>query len=124
MAEAGASLMENRTQIRAELPYLRGDLDTLHVEYTARILGEELLDRRPVDIRNGRAADLSLDGEGLLITRWPVEVVEQRLDALMAEETPLQASAALRDYWDQTIPLIRQLSGARDVLPVHAATVR
>ncbi|MCB2047912.1 MAG: hypothetical protein KDE32_06750 [Novosphingobium sp.] len=115
-----------KSHLNARLPYLRGDLDHLHVEFTARILGDELFDKRQTAIRNGRVADPgpSLDREGFELVAHPSETVRNRLDELMAPPGLLTQSEALRSYWAETIPLISRLSGARDVLPLHASTVR
>jgi hypothetical protein len=112
--------------IVAEIPYMRSDLDRLAVEYTARILDDETIARHDMQIRNGRAASEppSLEREGFQIATWPSRVVRERLDELMGERTPLQTPKVQYDYWNDTIPLIRQMSGAREVVPVHASTVR
>jgi hypothetical protein len=111
--------------ITAEIPYLKGDLERLHVEFTARILAPETFEPRAMEVRNGRADPKpTLDVEGFQLAHWPSCVVRERLDELMAEQTALQIPQAKRDYWDDTIPLIKQLSGAREILPLHASTVR
>jgi len=122
--------MEAEAQIHsdlsAKLPYLRGDLDRLHVEFTARILGEELFDKRVTNIRDGRADGQipSLEREGFQLVPHPSATVRDRLDELLEPNDLLNESDALRSYWAETIPLISRLSGARDVLPLHASTVR
>lgn len=120
MSEAG---------IIAEIPYLRSDLDHLHVDYSARTLGDDVIERRPMLIHDGRAAgrELSLDREGLTIASWPVPSVRERLDELTAEATgpdPLRASDAHLAYLRETLPLIERLSGAREVLISQGTTVR
>jgi len=112
--------------ISAEVPYLRSELEQVFVEFTARILGDDTVERRAVQIRNGRtgAQPPSLEREGFQIARWPSRVVRERMDELTAEKPPLQMPQAYLDYWDDTIPLIQKLSHARDVVPVHASTVR
>ncbi|MCB2062019.1 MAG: hypothetical protein KDE25_00905 [Novosphingobium sp.] len=114
------------SDLTASLPYLRGDLDGLHVEFTARILGDELFDRRPTRIRNGRADGQvpSIDQEGFQLIAHPSATVRDRLGELLEPNGLLNQSDALRAYWAETIPLISRLSGARDVLPLHASTVR
>lgn len=112
--------------ICADVPYLRSDLDALFVEYSARILGEDKLDRRPMTIRNGRASDVppSIECEGFELHSCPSHVVRERLEELTADRTPLSISQAVQDYWGETSPLIKQLSGARAVYPIKASAVR
>jgi hypothetical protein len=119
-------LKDAKKSITAEVPYLRGELDRVFVEYTARILGPDTVEQREVEIRNGRAAarQPSLDEEGFQIVTCPSRVVHERLDELLAERSPLQMPQAHIDYWKDTIPLISKLSGANEVLPVHASGVR
>lgn len=114
------------SDLTARLPYLRSDLDGLHVEFTARILGDELFDRRPTRIRNGRAEGQvpSIGQEGFQLVSHPSATVRERLGELLEPKGLLNQSDALRAYWAETIPLISRLSGARDVLPLHASTVR
>jgi hypothetical protein len=112
--------------IQADIPYLRSDLTSLSVEFTARILGDDTLERHEMEVRNGRTAaePPSLEREGFRIVNWLSPVVRERLGELMAERTPLVIPQVQLDYWADTIPLIQQLSGAREVAPVHASTVR
>ncbi|MFC3173734.1 CmcJ/NvfI family oxidoreductase [Novosphingobium bradum] len=111
--------------IAAQVPYLRSDLDRLHVEYAARILGADLIDCRPCWIRDGRANPPSLDAEGFALTACPSRVIAERGDDLRgARLGPEALKAVQRAYWDQTIPHILAISGAREVVPVHAASVR
>ncbi len=112
--------------IRAKIPYLRSDLDTLFVDYSARILGEETLDRQPLTIRNGREAAIppSLEQEGFELTHCHSRVVQTRLTELTAERTPLKTSPAMKAYWDETTPFIQCLTGARAVYPINASAVR
>jgi hypothetical protein len=121
--ETGAQVHSDLT---ATLPYLRSDLNMLHVEFTARILGDEVFDKRPTRFHNGRAEGRvpRLDREGFVLVPHPSETVRNRLDELLTPPDLLKQSDALRAYWAETIPLIRKLSGARDVLPLHASTVR
>ena len=37
---------------------------------------------------------------------------------------PLQTSPVQLAYWDETLPVIKELSGAREVIALHASTVR
>jgi hypothetical protein len=114
--------------IRAEIPYLRGELDRLSVQATARVLGEEVVERRDVEVRNGRTAPggPSLDREGFEIAVWPSRVVSERAEELVAACQKSQSAIpqVQHDYWDDTIPLIQKLSGARDVIPQEASGVR
>jgi hypothetical protein len=110
---------------RAEVPYLRDDVTQVYVKASSRDLGDQIA-RRELEIRNGRTATPSLEGEGFQLAKWPSRVCGERQDELIAETlkphkepTPLQ-----HDYWDETIPLIRQLSGAREVIPQDASGVR
>jgi hypothetical protein len=112
--------------VLAAIPYLRSDLQRLSVEFTARILDDQTIERHQMQVRNGRATTEppSLQREGFQIATWPSQTVRERLDELMAERTPLTVPPSQYAYWDDTIPLIARLSGARDVVPVHASTVR
>jgi hypothetical protein len=112
--------------IRAEIPYLRSNLDKLFVEYTARILDDSKIERHTVAVRNGRTAaePPSLGRAGFEIVSSPSRVVRERRAELMAERTPLHTPQVQLDYWNESIPLIRKLSGAAEVVPVHASTVR
>jgi hypothetical protein len=112
--------------VTAQVPYIRSDLDRVFVEFTARILGPDRVEQKMVEIRNGRAAaePPSLEREGFQLVNWPSHVVRERVDELKAEKPVLQMPQAHIDYWDETIPLIRKLSGADEVLPVHASGVR
>ena len=114
------------SDLTTTLPYLRGDLDLLHVEFTARILGDEVFDKRTTQVRNGRAAGQvpALGREGFELIPHPSATVSERLDELLVPPGLLTQSDALRAYWAETIPLISRLSGAREVLPLHASTVR
>lgn len=118
--------MPTADAMTASLPYLRPDLGTLHVEFTARILGDDLLDRREVRIANGRVADPapSLKREGFQLVSHRCPVVEERLDELLIPKPPTEVSPALNAYRDETVPLILALSGARDVLPLNDSNVR
>jgi len=118
--------VDGQSDLIAKLPYLRGDLDLLHVEFTARILGDELFDKRTTRFRNGRSEGQapSLHREGFELVDHPSATIRDRLDELMAPPGLLTQSDALRAYWAETIPLISRLSGAREVLPLHASTVR
>lgn len=110
---------------RAEVPYLRDDVTQVYVKASSRDLGDQIA-RRELEIRNGRTADPSLEGEGFQLASWPSRTISERQDELIAETlkphkgaTPLQ-----RAYWDETIPLILKLSGARDVIAQDASGVR
>jgi len=111
----------------AEVAYLRGELDRVSVKASSRNLGDQI-ERRDMQIRNGRAAAQAptLEREGLQIAVWPSHVASERQDELIAETLKPHAGATQlqRDYWDETIPLIQKLSGARDVIPQDASGVR
>jgi hypothetical protein len=112
--------------VTAQVPYIRSDLDRVFVEFTARILGPDRVEQKTVEILNGRAAAQppSLEREGFQLITWPSRVVRERVDELKAEKPVLKMPQAHIDYWDETIPLIQNLSGADEVLPVHASGVR
>ena len=112
--------------ISAEIPYLRSELEAVRVEYTSRILDEQTIEPRTVQVRNGRTAaePPSLEREGFEVSTWPSRVASERLDELAAQKPLLEMRQVEFDYWDETIPLIQKLSAARDVLPLHASTVR
>ena len=98
----------------------------MHVEFTSRILHEKTIEPHALQIRNGRnaAEPPSLEREGFEVATWPSRVASERLDELAAPRPLLEMRQVEIDYWDETIPLIRKLSGAREVLPLHAAAVR
>ena len=112
--------------IAAEIPYLRSSLDAVHVEYTARILGDDTIERRTMTVRNGRAAAVppTLEREGLELMTWPSRVARERLDELVAEKPLLLMRTIEHDYWAEIIPRLRARTGAVDVLPLHASVVR
>lgn len=70
-----------------------------------------------------RGQEPSLQREGFELVPHPSATIQNRLDELMAPPGLLTQSEALRSCWAETIPLIA-LSGAREVLPLHASTVR
>jgi hypothetical protein len=112
--------------IAAEIPYLRRELRSVEVEYESRILDERTVERRAMRVRDGRTAAVppSLEREGLELVSWPSRIARERLDELVAEKPLLTMRQIEFDYWAETIPVIRARSGARDVLPLHASTVR
>jgi hypothetical protein len=112
--------------IAAEIPYLRSDLDSVHVEYTARILDEDKLERRTMAVRDGRAVAVppTLEREGLELVSWPSRVVQERLDELVAEKPLLSMRPIEFDYWAEIVPMLQARTGAREVLPLHASVVR
>ena len=121
-----AALHHNQESVTAEVPYLRSELELVHVDFTSRNLDDKTVERRTVQIRNGRAAaePPSLEREGFEIATWASRVVNERLEELTADRPPLEVPQVELDYWDETIPLIQQLSGAREVLALHASVVR
>ena len=112
--------------IAAEIPYLRSELRSVHVEYESRILDERTVERRSMPVRDGRTAAVppSLEREGLELVLWPSLIARERLDELIAQKPLLTMRPIEFDYWAETIPVIRARTGARDVLPLHASTVR
>jgi hypothetical protein len=112
--------------IAAEIPYLRSDLRSVQVEYESRILDDRTIERRAMRVRDGRTAAVppSLEREGLELVSWPSPIARERLDELVAQKPLLTMRPIEFDYWAETIPVIRARSGARDVLPLHASTVR
>jgi hypothetical protein len=112
--------------VAAEIPYLRRELRSVQVEYDSRILDERTVERRAMRVRNGRTAAFppSLAREGLELVSWPSRIARERLDELVARKPLLTMRQIEFDYWAETIPVIRAHSGARDVLPLHASTVR
>jgi len=44
--------------IDAEIPYLRSELRSVHVEFESRILDERTVERRTMPVRNGRTASI------------------------------------------------------------------
>jgi hypothetical protein len=114
--------------VRAAVPYLRGELDRVHVKATARVLGDDTVERRDMQVRNGRAAPdgPSLEHEGFEIAIWPSRVARERAEELVAACLTPQATVpqVQWDYWNDTIPLIQKLSGAREVVPQEASGVR
>jgi hypothetical protein len=116
----------DRGAIVAEIPYLRSGLDSVHVEYTSRILGEDTIEPHTMTVRNGRAAATppTLEREGLELLRWPSRVARERLDEMVAEKPLLTMRPIEFDYWAEIVPQLRARTGARDVLPIHASVVR
>ena len=126
-SEIGADVTEQLPggTITAEIPYIRSDLDSVHVEYTSRILGADKIEWRSMTVRNGRAAaPATLEKEGLELMSWPSVVTRERLDELVAEKPLLTMRPIEFDYWAEIVPQLRARTGAREVLPVHAAVVR
>ena len=121
-----SALRSSVDTISAEVPYLRSELEIVQVEYTSRILGADTVETRTMGIRNGRTAaePPSLAREGFVLSHWPSRVASERLDEQTAPKPLLEMRPVEFDYWDETIPLIQELSGARDVVPLHASTVR
>ena len=121
-----SGLRSSVDSISAEIPYLRSELEIVYVEYTSRILDEQTIEPHAVRIRNGRTAvePPSLDREGFALSMWPSRIARERLDELTAQKPLLQMRQVEFEYWHETMPLIQKLSGARDVLPLHASTVR
>jgi hypothetical protein len=112
--------------IDAEIPYLRSELEIVQVEYEDRILDDRTVEHRPMHVKNGRTATEppSLEREGLELVSWPSSVVRDRLVELVAPKPLLEMRPVEHDYWAETIPVIQARSGARDVVPLHASTVR
>jgi hypothetical protein len=112
--------------ITAEIPYLRSTLESVHVEYTSRILGDDKIERHTSTVRNGRAAEVppTLEREGLELMTWPSRVARERLDELVAEKPLLLMRPIEHDYWAEIVPMLRARTGALDVLPLHASAVR
>jgi len=112
--------------IDAEIPYLRSELEIVQVEYEDRILDDRTVEHRAMLVKNGRTATEppSLEREGLELVSWPSSVARERLDELVAPKPLLEMRQVERDYWAETIPVIHARSGARDVVPLHASTVR
>ncbi len=118
--------MVEANSIDAEIPYLRSELEIVQVEYEDRILDDRTVEHRPMHVKNGRTATEppSLEREGLELVSWPSSVVRDRLDELVAPKPLLEMRPVEHDYWAETIPVIQARSGARDVVPLHASTVR
>lgn len=112
--------------INAQIPYLRGDLVSLFVDYSARILGEEVVDRRDVAISNGRTGPGRplLEREGFELFAWPSDTVRTRNQELQEKRIPQQIPEVLRSYWNDTLPFIKRVSGAREIYPLNASAVR
>ena len=112
--------------ITAKIPYLRRDLERLRVDFTARNLGEDLLDRRAETVRNGRIGrgGPSLDREGFELIQHLCPVVDDRWDQLLSDYDAVNGSPMRLAYMDETIPVIRELSGARDVFSADSSTIR
>ena len=118
--------MADVRSIDADIPYLRSELDSVHVEFEHRILDDRTVERRPMRVKDGRTAAVppTLDREGLELVSWPSAVVRERLDELVAPKPLLEMRQVEFDYWAETIPVIQARTGARDVVPLHASTVR
>jgi hypothetical protein len=118
--------MDQPASLTARVPYLRSDLEHLHVEFTEREKVALELEPRTIEVRNGRIAGQqpSLDEQGFALVRHRCPVVEERLDDFLEGGTPPPASPLQQAYNDQTIPLIRQISGAREVFPALEFVMR
>jgi hypothetical protein len=112
--------------IPAEVPYIRSELTAVHVEFAERILDERTVSQHAMRIRNGRTASPApeLEREGFQIATLPSRVARERQAELKAERTFAEAPGVIRDCWAETLPLIRELSGAAEVMPLHASAVR
>lgn len=121
--------LQSEKSIEAEIRYLRHDLDSLRIDITGRNLGDDLLDRRPTRVFDGRAAgnEPTLEAEGFQLAYWPSDAVTNRRSELMDRMTsmkPLETSPVQLAYWAETLPLIQEVSGAREVYALHASGVR
>lgn len=112
--------------IDAEIPYLRSELTCVQVEFESRILDARTVEHRPMPVRNGRTATTTpkLDREGLELVSWPSPIARERCDELVAPKPLLTMRPIEFDYWAETTPIVRARTGARDVIPLHASTVR
>jgi hypothetical protein len=112
--------------VDAEIPYLRSELELVQVEFESRILDEQTVEKRSLAVRNGRTASPppTLGREGLELATWPSAIARERTDELVAPKPLLEMRPIEHDYWNETIPVVQARSGARDVLPLHASTVR
>jgi len=112
--------------IAAQIPYLRSELESVQVEFEDRILDDRSVEHRAMHVNNGRTAAVppTLEREGLELVSWPSPIARERLDELVAAKPLLTMRPIEFDYWAETIPVIQSRTGARDVLPLHASTVR
>ncbi len=112
--------------IEAEIPYIRSELRSVQVEFESRILDERTVEHRPMPVRNGRTASTppTLAHEGLELVSWPSPIARERFDEMVAQKPLLTMRPIEFDYWAETIPIVQARTGARDVIPLHASTVR
>jgi hypothetical protein len=114
--------------ISAEISYVKGDLERVVFSSATRALDNQTTELRRVQVRNGRAVQepVSLHREGFEIADAPSHVVRERRDELIAANlTPNESRPQVnQDYWDELVPLLTRVSGAREVFPQHGTTVR
>jgi hypothetical protein len=112
--------------IDVAIPYIRSELTSVQVEFESRILDERTVEHRPMSVRNGRTAGTrpTLAREGLELVSWPSPIARTRVDEMVAPKPLLTMRPIEFDYWAETTPIVRERTGARDVLPLHASTVR
>jgi hypothetical protein len=119
------TVLEKPRSIEAMVPYLRSDLTFLHVEFEKRELGEEMLERHRLEIRNGRAEPKpSLEVEGLTIATFPSKVIRERMAEITAVVPMFEKPQVFRDYGQEMLPLIQKLTGAREVIAMQSSGVR
>lgn len=104
--------------IIATIPYVSTALDSVVIHY-AEPNSDFAVQAHQVTMRNGRLAQPApdLDREGFAIVHWPSEVVLTRRDELIRENSqPREEMARVNaDYLAELVPLISELSGAREV---------
>lgn len=110
--------VEPAGEFAAFIPYVSTDLDRVTISFEKRDHGFAV-QAHEMRVRNGRLASPqpALDREGFGIFHWPSAVVETRRDELILENSqPREDMAAVNaDYLAELVPLIEQLSGAREV---------
>lgn len=114
--------------IEAAIPYVSTDLDRVVISFEDRNY-DFAVQAHDVPIRNGRLAASApdLDCEGFALLHWPSRVVAERRDELIRENSQPREEMALvnADYLAELVPLIAELSGAREVFAQYdTITVR
>jgi len=115
-------------ELVASIPYVMTDLDRVTISFEDRDYAFAVA-AHDMRVRNGRLANPapSLEREGFAIFDWPSTVVHQRRDELIRENIqPREDMAKINaDYLAELIPLIEELSGAREVFAQYnTITVR
>ncbi|MEX5684752.1 CmcJ/NvfI family oxidoreductase [Pseudomonas silesiensis] len=125
MLEFSDSVGRNES-IKAQIDYVSSPSDSLSISYKDRNADAFEVKRYDVEIRNGRLMRPcpTIEREGFMLATHTSEVVQSRRSELIEENTlPRDDMAAINsDYANELIPLIKSLTGARDIIPQFGTT--